>query len=47
MLNELLVHFYLNALLRFEIICGNKKPFKNDGKRFLFYLKGSFRSQDI
>ena len=32
---------------RSETIFGNWKPFKNDGKCFLFYLKYSFRSQDI
>ena len=31
----------------YETIFGNRKPFKNDGKRFLFQLESSFRSQDI
>ena len=30
-----------------EIILGNWKPFKNDGKCFLFYLKSSFCSISI
>ena len=33
--------------LRTETIFCNWKPFKNDGKWFLFQLKSSFRSQDI
>ena len=35
------------ALSGLREFSGNWKPFKNDEKCFLFYLKSSFRSQDI
>ena len=39
--------FSQRCTLRSEIIFGNRKPFKNSEKCFLFHLKSFFRSQDI
>ena len=43
-------HVYLNILRAHSKVLDNfsqLKPFKNDGKCFLFHFESSFRSQDI
>ena len=40
-------YYFYRRTLRSEIIFSNWKSFKNDEKCFLFYLRGTFRSQDI
>ena len=45
--NKVICIFSSRSTFTSETIFDNWKPFKNDGKGFLFYLKISFPSQDI